>query len=120
MNPVMFPGDRLLVWLGFLLASTIIVAETGNQPDLSPNYDDVITEQIYDDAGGWRETKQPVEKEWRAPPPKRKKQGRIKLGFDPETSYRHMGDSPNRDIYIPKQDGLGERKPTNTIFRMEF
>ena len=119
MSPVMFPGDRLLIWLGFLLASTIIVAETSNQADLPPSYDDVITEEIYDDAGGWREIK-PVEKEWRAPPPKKEKQGRIRLGFDADTSYRQMGDLPRNDYNAPQQSGLNERKPTNTIFRMEF
>jgi hypothetical protein len=119
MMPVMFPGDRLLVWLGFLLASTIIVAETSTQLDLPLMYDEVITEKIYDDAGGWRETK-PIEKDWRAPPPKKEKQGRIKLGFDAETSYRQMGDLPRNDYRAPQQSGLNERKPTNTIFRMEF
>ena len=119
-NPVMFSGDRLLVWLGFLLASTIIVAETNTQLDLPPMYDEVITEKIYDDAGGWRESKQPVAKDWRSPPPKKEKQGRIKLGFDAETSYRQMGDLPRNDYRAPQQSGLNERKPTNTIFRMEF
>ena len=119
MNPFMFPGDRQLVWLGFLLASSIIVAETSTQLDLPPTYDDNISEEIYQGAGGWRESK-PVENDWRAPPPKREKQGRMKLGFDAETSYRQMGDLPRNDYYAPKQSGLSERKPTNTIFRMEF
>ena len=119
MNPVMFPGDRLTVWLGFLLASTIIVAETSTQLDLPPTYDDNISEEIYQGAGGWRESK-PIEKDWRAPPPKQEKQGRMRLGFDAETSYRQMGDLPRNDYYAPKQSGLSERKPTNTIFRLEF
>ena len=119
MNPVMFPGNRLLVWLGFLLASTILVAETSSQLDLPPMYDEDITEKIYDDAGGWREIK-PAENDWRSPPPKKEKQGRIRLGFDAETSYRQMGDLPRNDYYAPQQSGLNERKPTNTIFRMEF
>ena len=119
MNPAMFPGDRLLVWLGFLLASTIIVAETGTQLDLPPTYDDNISEEIYQDSGAWRETR-PIEKDWRAPPPKAEKQGRIRLGFDADTSYRRMGDMPRNDYNAPQQSGLNERKPTNTIFRMEF
>lgn len=119
MSPVMFPTDKLLVWLGFLLTSTLILAETGSQLDLPPMYDEQISEEIYQGAGGWRETK-PIEKDWRSPPPKREKQGRIRLGFDAETSYRQMGDLPRNDYYAPKQNGLSERKPTNTIFRMEF
>ncbi len=119
MNPAMFPGDRFLVWLGFLLASTIIVAETSSQLDLPPIYDENISEEIYQGAGAWRESK-PVENDWRAPPPKKENQGRIKLGFDAETSYRQMGDLPRNDYYAPKQSGLSERKPTNTIFRLEF
>ena len=119
MNPVMFPGDRLLVWLGFLLASTILVAETSTQLDLPPRYDEIIPEEIYSGTGGWRETK-PVREDWRAPPPKKEKQGRIRLGFDAETSYRQMGDLPRNDYYAPQQNGLNERKPTNTIFRLVF
>ncbi len=118
MNPVMFPGNRPLVWLGFLLASTIRVAETSTQLDLPPMYDEVITEEIYEDAGGWREST-PTENDWRAPP-KKEKQGRIRLGFDAETSYRQMGDLPRNDYYAPQQNGLSERKPTNTIFRLDF
>ncbi len=118
-NPVMFPGNRLLIWLGFLLASTIIVAETSSQLDLPPTYDEVITEEIYLGTGGWREPK-PVENGWRATPPKKEKQGRIRLGFDAETSYRQMGDLPRNDYYAPQQSGLSERMPTNTIFRLDF
>ena len=101
MDPVMFPGDRLLVWLGFLLASTILVAETSTQLDLPPTYDDVISEEIYQGSGAWRESKPVVENDWRAPPPKKEKQGRIRLGFDAETSYRQMGDLPRNDYYAP-------------------
>ena len=119
MKPVMFSGDRMFVWLCFLLASTIILAENGSQIELPTMYDEIISEEIYQSAGSWRESK-PVENDWRAPPPKREKQGRINLGFDAETSYREMGDLPRNDYYAPKQNGLSERKPTNTIFRLDF
>jgi hypothetical protein len=119
MKPVMFSGDRMFVWLCFLLASTIILAENGSQIELPTMYDEIISEEIYKSAGSWRESK-PVENDWRAPPPKREKQGRIRLGFDAETSYREMGDLPRSDYYAPKQNGLSERKPTNTIFRLGF
>lgn len=119
MMPVMLPGNRLLIWLGFLLASTIILAETSTQLHLPLMYDEIITEEIYEDAGAWREST-PTEDDWRAPPPKKEKQGRIRLGFDAETSYRQMGDLPRNDYYAPQQSGLNERKPTNTIFRLEF
>ena len=119
MIPVMLPGNRLLIWLGFLLASTIILAETSTQLHLPLMYDEIITEEIYEDAGAWREST-PAREDWRAPPPPKKKQGRIRLGFDAETSYRQMGDLPRNDYYAPQQNGLNERKPTNTIFRFEF
>ena len=119
MKPVMFSGDRMFVWLCFLLASTIILAENGSQIELPTMYDEIISEEIYQSAGAWRESK-PIENDWRAPPPKREKQGRINLGFDAETSYREMGDLPRNDYYAPKQNGLSERKPTNTIFRLDF
>jgi hypothetical protein len=123
MNPFMFPGDRQLVWLGFLLASSIIVAETSTQLDLPPTYDDNISEEIYQGAGGWRETN-PVEREWRAPPPKKKKQGRINFGYDTESGYKYMGETPyhkeQADYNASKRTGLSGPEPTNTLFKLEF
>ena len=122
MNPVMFSGDRLLVWLGFLLASAIIVAETSTQLDLPPRYDEAISEEIYQDYGGWRETK-PIEKDWRATP-KRKKEGRIKFGYDIESGYKYMGGRPyhkeQENYTASKRTGVSGPEPTNTLFNLEF
>jgi hypothetical protein len=122
MNPVMFSGDRLLVWLGFLLASAIIVAETSTQLDLPRMYDEAISEEIYQDSGGWRETK-PIEKDWRATP-KRKKEGRIKFGYVTESGYKYMGERPyhkeQEDYTASKRTGLSGPEPTNTLFNLEF
>ena len=117
MKPVMFPGNRLLVWLGFLLASTIILAETGNRLELPPMYDEIISEEIYQSAGGWRKSS-PTEYEWR-PPPKKKKEGRIKFGYDTDSAYEQMG-ARQDDYFATNQTGLSEPKPTNTLFRLEF
>ena len=97
MKPVMFPENRLLVWLGFLLASTIILAETGTRLELPPKYDEIISEEIYQSAGGWRESS-PTEYDWRAPP-KKKKEGRIKFGYDTDSAYEQMG--ARQDDYLP-------------------
>jgi len=101
-NPVMFSGDRLLVWLGFLLASTIILAEIGDRFELPPMYDEIISAEIYHSAGGWRETK-PIENDWRAAP-KKNEEGRIKYDYDSEN-----------------ETDLSKRKTTkNNLFRLEF
>ena len=122
MNPVMFSGDRMLVWLCFLLASTIILAENGSQIELPAMYDEIISEEIYRSAGGWRESK-PVENNWRAPP-KKQKEGRIKLGYDTESGYKYMGEKPyhkeQEDYSASKRTGLSEPGPTNTQFKLEF
>ena len=102
MKPVMFPGNRQLVWLSFLLASTIILAETGDRFELPPMYDEIISAEIYHSAGGWRETK-PIEEDWRAAP-KKNEEGRIKYDYDSEN-----------------ETDLSKRKTTkNNLFRLEF
>ena len=122
MKPVIFPGNRLLVWFSFLLASTIILAETGTRLDLPPMYDEAIPEEIYQSSGGWREST-PTENDWRAPP-KKKKEGRIKFGYDTESGYKYMGEKPyhkeQEDYTASKRTGLSEPGPTNTQFRLEF
>ena len=122
MNPVMFSGDRMFVWLCFLLASTIILAENGSQFKLPAKYDDLISEEIYRSAGGWRESK-PVENDWKAPP-KKQKEGRIKYGYDTESGYKYMGEKPyhkeQEDYSASKRTGLSEPGPTNTQFKLEF
>ncbi len=117
MKPVMFPGNRQLVWLGFLLASTIILAETGDRFELPAMYDEIISAEIYHSAGGWRESS-PTEDDWRAPP-KKKKEGRIKFGYDTDSAYEQMG-ARQDDYFATKQTELSEPKPTNTLFRLEF
>lgn len=122
MKPVMFPGNRQLVWLGFLLASTIILAETGDRFELPAMYDEIISAEIYHSAGGWRESS-PTEDDWRAAP-KKKKEGRIKFGYDTESGYKYMGERPyerqQEEYFSSKQTELSEPKPTNTLFRLEF
>ena len=122
MNPVMFPGNRLFVWLGLLLASTMILAETSTQLDLPPMYDEAISDEIYQGAGGWREST-PIEDDWRAPP-RKKKEGRIKFGYDTESGYKYMGETPyhkeQADYNASKRTGLSEPGPTNTLFKLEF
>ena len=71
MKPVIFPGNRALVWLAFLLVSTIILAESGTWHELPPIYDEIIVEEIYQSAGDWRESSR-TEFDWRAPPKKKK------------------------------------------------
>jgi len=115
MKPVMFPGNRLLVWLGFLLASTIILAETGNRLELPPMYDEIIPEEIYQSAGGWREPPR-AEYDWRAS--EKKKEGRIKFGYDADSVYEQMRARQN-DYFVTKQIELSDPKP-NTLFRLEF
>jgi len=117
MKPVMFPGNRLMVWLGFLLASAIILAETGTRLELPPIYDEIISEEIYQSAESWRESP-PTEYDWRAPA-KKKKEGRIKFGYDTDSAYEQMG-ARQDDYFATKQTGLGEPKPTNTLFKLEF
>ncbi len=115
MKPVIFPGNRALVWLAFLLASTIILAESGTWHELPPINDEIIVEEIYQSAGDWRESSS-TEFDWRAPP-KKKKEGRIKFGYD--SAYKQMGE--RQDDYFPtKQTELSDPKPTNNLFRLNF
>ncbi len=112
MKPVMFPGNRQLVWLSFLLASTIILAETGDRFELPPMYDEIISAEIYHSARGWREPS-PTENDWRDAP-KKNEEGRIKY------DYEKLSAGQDDNITTNETD-LSKRKTTkNNLFRLEF
>ena len=118
MKPDIFTGDRMLVWLSFLLTSTIILAENGKQFELPTMYDAIISEEIYKSAGGWRESS-PTENDWRASP-KKNNEGRIKFSDDPAHLYKQGTTQQDDQIPIKQKRTRKTRTTEDNLFRLEF
>jgi hypothetical protein len=121
MKSVIFPGNRVLVWLTFLLASSLILAENGDRFELPPSYNDDISEEIYHSASEWREST-PTENDWRAPPKQKKKYGRITYDLDSayeQAEREQMSDRENVRINTGQTE-LRDTINKDNLFRLEF
>lgn len=105
--------NQLWITCGVLLISFIVLAKDDSRLELAPAYSEILSDDIYESAEGWR--KPPMfENEWRAPKPKEK--SRIKFGYDSvyeEMRSREDARSSNNSF------DLRDPKP-NTLFRFEF
>lgn len=83
LKTVRHPADFRNAGLLALLASTIVIAQTADQYDLSITIDDLQRQEIFDSAGDWRKVEVVVEETWRQPPPPKVVQkSRIDVGYD--------------------------------------
>jgi len=103
---------RWLVASGVLFVSALVLANDNARLTISPTYGEILTDDIYERAEGWRE--QPMfESEWRAPKPEPK--SRIKFGYD--SAYEEVRARENAISSRPMD--MRDRPPT-TQFRLSF
>jgi hypothetical protein len=106
-------SNRWLIGLPVMLFTLAVLAENTARLEISPAYDDRLTNEIYDDTSGWR--KPPAyESEWRQEKPKQ--ESRIQFGYD--SAYEDLR-SRNNDSSSDTDFGLADRLQ-NTQFRIGF
>ena len=96
-----------------LLASAMVIAQDDPRLEISPGYGELLSDEIYEQAEGWRAPPM-FESEWRAPRPQ--EQGRIRFGFD--SAYEEL-QARDYDKYSSRQSNLMQPRP-NTLLRLEF
>ena len=103
--------NHLAILIGIVAVS--LVVQAGDQLFVSPNYDSLISEDIYADGNNWR---QPEDngREWRQP--QREKESRIKFGYDPV--YEEMRAKKSEE-YSSKNFDYKATKPS-ALFRVDF
>ena len=106
--------SRWLIGLSVMLFSLAVLAENTARLDISPAYDDdLLTNEIYDNATGWRQPPS-YESEWR--PEKKKQNSRIQFGYD--SAYEEMR-ARSKDYNL--DTGVGRiDHPQNTQLNISF
>lgn len=113
MNTVVVPGNRWLIGASVLLTSAIVLAQSVDRLEISPVYDDLPIDEIYESAGSWR--KPPMyESEWRAP--RKEKEGRIKFGYD--SAYEQL--RARQDGQFSTNQFESNNPTPSTQFRLNF
>jgi len=108
-------SSRWFIGLSVMLFSLVVLAENTTRLDISPSYDDDgrMTDEIYDNATGWRQSPA-YESEWR--PEKQQQNSRIQFGYD--SAYEEMrarGKDYNLDTGLGNMD-----HPQNTQLNISF
>ena len=101
--------------LPLLLASAFVVANEADRLLLEPVYDDLLSEEIHEQAKDWRAPPE-FESEWRAPEPKPKT--RMTFGYDSAYEARRARERAATGA-LPGPVEMSEPVP-NTLFRLEF
>jgi hypothetical protein len=107
------PGRSWVIGAGVLLLSAMVLASNDDRLVISPADGQLLTDEMYERAEGWREPPM-FESEWRAPEPEPRT--RIRFGYD--SAYEELrARDPINNSFVGTN--LGEPQP-NTLFRMEF
>jgi hypothetical protein len=109
--PALLPTNRRWAIVLLFLVSTIVVAQTVERLESSPDYDDLTREVIFEDNIDWRLPPDP-EIEWRPEQTPAASNSRFTFGADP--SYEKTRTQGNF-----RQEEFGNDRPT-TIFRVAF
>lgn len=113
LNTVSTPRNSGVIGIGIILATVITLANSDGRLEILPAYDALQSEEIYESAGDWR--KPPMfESEWRAP--QKKKEGRIKFGYDSAYEQMHARED---ELFSNEQFNINEPKPSSQ-FRINF
>lgn len=105
---------RWLIASGVLLASAFVLAEGNTRLAAPPAYGDILSDDIYERASGWREPELPDDA-WRAP--KTEPKSRIKFGYD--STYEELRARDADNGYSSKPIKQGDLRP-NTQFKLGF
>ena len=109
--PALLPTHRHWAIVVLFLISTIVVAQTVERLESSPDYDDLTQEVIFEEHIDWRVPPAP-ENEWRPEQTPAETNSRYTFGVDP--SYEKTRTRGNF-----RQEEFGNDRPT-TIFRVDF
>ena len=105
-------GGRGLA-IGLLLASAIVFARDDERLDTPPEINTLISDEIYEQAEGWRGSAA-AGGDWRAPQPQPR--SRMHFGFDSAFEEKQMRTFGYRET---QRSNLRETTP-NTQFRIDF
>jgi len=114
-------NGRLLV-LGMLLTSAVVLAQTAaDRLESSRSFDDVVVDQIHEDAGLWRKTPEPeVENQWRATPAKpMERDSRVTWGYDSAYEELRSRDNERSGTRTSPSYDFGEER-TGSLLRGNF
>jgi len=114
-------NGRLLV-LGMLLTSAVVLAQTAaDRLESSRSFDDVVVDQIHEDAGLWRKTPEPeVENQWRATPAKpMERDSRVTWGYDSAYEELRSRDNERSGTRTSPSYDFGEER-TGSLLRFNF
>ena len=110
---VAIPKNTGAIGIGLVLASVMTLVSSDDRLEISPVYEDLQTEEIYQSADGWR--KPPMfESEWRAP--RQKKEARIQYGYD--SAHEQMR-AREAELFSTREVDLNEPRPSSQ-FRINF
>ncbi len=109
------PIYRQLAFMSLSLASAIVLAQTVDRLDPQANFDDRVTDEIFDSAGQWRQPP-PVENPWRSIPDETVQDRRFHFGAD--SAYEEMQYQSN-DRYRTKGSLYDDYRPS-PLFRYNF
>ncbi len=103
-------------WLVTLwLVSALVVANEADRLLIEPAYEDLLSDEIYEQAGNWRAPPE-FDSEWRAPKPEPKT--RMTFGYDSAYDARRARQRASTGA-LPGPVELSEPVPS-TLFRLEF
>jgi len=100
---------RRLVASGVLLASAFVLAEGNTRLEAPPLYDQILSDDIYERAEGWREPAMDGE-EWRTSKPEPR--SRIRFGYD--SAYEELR-ARDETRYSSKPINQGDVQPSTQI-----
>lgn len=121
----MRPLNSRLLALGMLLTSAVVLAQTAaDRLESNRNFDDVLVDQIHEDAGLWRKTPEPeLDGHWRAdsvPSKPMERDSRVTWGYD--SAYEELRSRDNERTgsrrTSPNYD-FGEER-TGSLLRFNF
>jgi hypothetical protein len=112
-SPTGITLNRRILSISVLLASAIVIAQEGARLQISPDEGSLLTDEIYEQAEGWRKPPM-IEDPWRAPA--EEPRSRIHFGYDSAYEEQRMR---NAGFEETRPSNLREPTP-NTLFRLEF
>lgn len=116
--PLSPPGhtvNRGALLTGVLLASAIVMAQENPGLQVPPGSQELLSDEIYEQAGGWRETSVSGS-EWRAPPTPQPR-SRINFGYDSVHEELRARDDAN---YSGTGLNLRDTQKSNTQLQLRF
>ena len=97
----------------FDASGAALLANDDARLEIAPTYGEILSDEIYERAEGWREPPM-FESEWRAPKPEPK--SRIRFGYDSAYEEVRARDAARYSTKPPK---LRDPRPA-TLFRLEY